>query len=92
MEGALAPSWGEWRGGGGMVTEEGMGREEGASGGLVREALKRGYPASASPKGWKQCSSRGNGELLCSEGSVGERSARNWAWWWGERGLGGGKE
>ena len=57
---------------GGMVTEEGMGREGGASGGLVREALKGGPGPCSSPKGWRQCSSGGNGELLCSEGSAGE--------------------
>lgn len=50
----------------------------------MREALKRGSPASASPKGWKQCFSRGNGELLCSEGS-GRRDISE------ELGLGGGE-
>lgn len=77
MEGALALSWGERRGVGWRVVRGGDGMRRGIQE-SVREALKGG-PSLASPKGWKRCSTTGAGELLCSEGSAGEKPERNWA-------------
>lgn len=55
--------------------------EEGCEG-----SSQEGGPQSVSHKGWKQCSVRGAWELSCSEGSAGEKPARNWASWKEERG------
>lgn len=91
MEGALALSWGEWRGVGGRVVGGRDGARRRGIGRGGREALKGGPQSVLSPKGWQQRPSRRAGKLLCSEGSAGEKSARNWAWWEKERALERGK-
>lgn len=73
-----------------MVTEEGMRREGGASGGLVREALKRGPQPLLAPRAGSSASPEGMGSCCALKG-LQERHQRGTGLGGGE-GLGRGKE